>query len=88
MMIQRNTIICHIFIIIFLSKHRSNHDNPLTPKRLIKTLKEYKRAVITNVHRQMTPNVSGRLVETGPLIIKVAINEPQKKLRTKNNLKV
>ena len=56
-----------------MSKHRSNNDNPLTLERLIEILNEYKNKIsaIVYVHRQNTPNVYGRLVETGILIIDV-----------------
>ena len=56
-----------------MSKHRSNNDNPLTPESLIKILEEYKNKIsaIIYVHRQNTPNIYGRLVETRILTIKV-----------------
>ena len=72
-MIEKNFIIWHDVINNSLSKHRSNNDNPLTPESLIKILKEYKNKIsaIIYVHRQNTPNIYGRLVETGKLTINV-----------------
>ena len=72
-MVERNFIIWHDVINNTLSKHRSNNDNPLTPENLIKVLKEYKNKIsaIIYVHRQNTPNIYGRLVETGILTINV-----------------
>ena len=72
-MIEKNFIIWHDVINNSLSKHRSNNDNPLTPESLIKILKEYKNKIsaIIYVHRQNTPNIYGRLVETGILTINV-----------------
>ena len=72
-MIEKNFIIWHNAINSSLSKHRSNNDNPLTPESLIKILKEYKNKIsaIIYVHRQNTPNIYGRLVETGILTINV-----------------
>ena len=56
---------------ISLSKHRSNSDNPLTPESLIEVLKEHKNKIsaIIYVHRQNTPNIYERLIETGILTI-------------------
>ena len=56
-----------------MSNHRSNNDNPLTPESLIEILKEYKnkRSAIINVHRQSSPNIYGRMLETGILTIDV-----------------
>ena len=50
-----------------MSKYRSNNDNPLTPESLIGILKESKNktSAIIYVHRQITPNIYGSLVETG-----------------------
>ena len=72
-MIEKNFIIWHDVINNSLSKHRSNNDNPLTPESLIKILEEYKNKIsaIIYVHRQNTPNIYGRLVETGILTINV-----------------
>ena len=72
-MVERNFIIWLDVINNSLSKHRSNNDNPLTPENLIKVLKEYKNKIsaIIYVHRQNTPNIYGRLVETGILTINV-----------------
>ena len=72
-MVERNFIIWHDVINNSLSKHRSNNDNPLTPESLIKILEEYKNKIsaIIYVHRQNTPNIYGRLVETGILTINV-----------------
>ena len=72
-MIMNNIIIWHDVMNITLSKHRSNNDNPLTPESLIKVLKEYKNKIsaIFCVHCQNTPNIYGRLVETGILTIDV-----------------
>ena len=72
-MIEKNFIIWHDVINNSLSKHRSNNDNPLTPESLIKILKEYKNKIsaIIYVHRQNTPKIYGRLVETGILTINV-----------------
>ena len=66
-MIEKDFIIWHEVINNSLSKHRSNNDNPLTPESLIKILEEYKNKIsaIIYVHRQNTPNIYGRLVETG-----------------------
>ena len=57
----------------WLSKHRSNNDNPLTPESLIEILNEYKNKIsaIIYVHNQNTRNVYGRLVQTGILTIDV-----------------
>ena len=65
-MIEKNFIIWHDVINKSLSKHRSNNDNQLTPESLIEILKEYKNKIsaIIYVHRQNTPNIYGRLVET------------------------
>ena len=56
-----------------MSKHRSNNDNPLAPESLFEILKEYKNKIsaIIYVHRQNTPNIYGRLLETGMLTIDV-----------------
>ena len=64
---SKNFIIWHDDINNSLSKHRSNNDNPLTPESLIKILEEYKNKIsaIIYVHRQNTPNIYRRLVETG-----------------------
>ena len=72
-MVERTFIIWHDVINNSLSKHRSNNDNPLTPESLIKILEEYKNKIsaIIYVHRQNTPNIYGRLVETGILTINV-----------------
>ena len=72
-MIEKNFIIWHDVINNSLSKHRSNNNNPLTPESLIKNLEEYKNKIsaIIYVHRQNTPNIYGRLVETGILNINV-----------------
>ena len=72
-MIEKNFITWHDVINSSLSKHRSNNDNPLTPENLIKVLKEYKNktSAIIYVHRQNTPNIYGRLVETVILTINV-----------------
>ena len=72
-MIEKNFIIWHDVINNSLSKHRSNNDNPLTPESLIKLLEEYKNKIsaIIYVHLQNTPNIYGRLVETGILTINV-----------------
>ena len=72
-MIEKNFIIWRDVINNSLSKHRSNNDNPLTPESLIKILEEYKNKIsaIIYVHRQNTPNIYGRLVETGILTINV-----------------
>ena len=56
---------------ISLSEHRSNNDNSLTPEGIIEILKEYKKAAIAYAHRQMSPIVYRRLVETGILTIDV-----------------
>ena len=57
-----------------MSKHRSNNDNPLTPESLIEILNEYKNKIsaIIYVHNKNTPNVYGRLVQTGILTIDVS----------------
>ena len=70
---MENFIIWHDVINNSLSKHRSNNDNPITPESLIKILEEYKNKIsaIIYVHRQNTPNIYGRLVETGILTINV-----------------
>ena len=70
-MIEKNFIIWHDVINNSLSNHRSNNDNPLTPESLIKILEEYKNKIsaIIYVHRQNTPNIYGRLVETGIITI-------------------
>ena len=72
-MIEKNFIIWHDVKNKSLSKHRSNNDNPLTPESLIEILKEYKNKIsaIIYVHRQNTPNIYGRLVETGTFTIHV-----------------
>ena len=72
-MIEKNFIIWHNVINTSLSKHRSNNDNPLTPESLIKILKEYENKIsaIIYVHRQKTPKIYRRLVETGILTIKM-----------------
>ena len=72
-MVERNFMIWHDVINNSLSKHRSNNDNPLTQESLIKNLEEYKNKIsaIIYVHRQNTPNIYGRLVETGILPINV-----------------
>ena len=72
-MIEKNFIIWHDVINNSLSKHRSNNDNPHTPESLVRILEEYKNKIsaIIYVHRQNTPNIYGRLVETGILTIKV-----------------
>ena len=72
-MIEKNFIIWHDVINNSLSKHRSNNGNPLTPESLIIILKEYKNktSAIIYVHRRNTPNIYGRLVETGILTINV-----------------
>ena len=72
-MIEKNFIIWHDVINNSLSKHRSNNDNPLTPESLVKILEEYKNKIsaIIFVHRENTPNIYGRLVETGILTINV-----------------
>ena len=70
-MIQRNIIIWDDFISNSLSKHRSNNDKPFTSESLIEILQEFKNKIsaIIYVHRQMTPNVYGCLVETEILTI-------------------
>ena len=70
-MIEKNLLIWHEVINNSLSKQRSNNDNPLTPESVIEILKEYKNKIsaIIYVHRQNTPNIYGRLVETGVLTI-------------------
>ena len=70
-MIEKNFLIWHDVINNSLSKHRSNNDNPLIPESLIEVLKEYKNKIsaILYVHRQNTPNIYERLVETGILTI-------------------
>ena len=86
-MIEKNFIIWHDVINNSLSKHRSNNDNPITPERLIKILKEYKNKIsaIIYVHRQNNPNIYGRLVETGILTINVTKHLiSKKKLAVKN----
>ena len=72
-MMERNFIIWHDVINNSLSKHRSNNDNPLTPESLNEILKEHKNQIsaIIYVHRQKKPNIYGRLVETGIIIIHV-----------------
>ena len=72
-MIEKNFIIWHDVISNSLSKHRSNNDNPLTPESLIEILKDYKNKIsaIIYVHGQNTPNIYGRLDETGILTINV-----------------
>ena len=72
-MIEKNFLIWHDVINNSSSKHRSNNDSPLTPESLIKILKEFKNKIsaIIYVHRQNTPNIYGRLVETGILTINV-----------------
>ena len=72
-MIEKNFTIWHDVINNSFSKHRSNNDNPLTTESLIEILKEYKNktSAIIYVHHQNTPNVYGRLVETGILSINV-----------------
>ena len=73
-MIEKIFIIWHHVINNSLSKHRSNNDNPLIPESLIEILKEYKNKIsaIIYVHRQNTPNIYGRLVETGISTINVS----------------
>ena len=72
-MIEKNFIIWHVVINNSFIKHRSNNNNQLTPESLIEILKEYKNKIsaIIYVHRQNTPNIYGRLVETGILTINV-----------------
>ena len=72
-MIEKNFLFLHDVINNSSSKHRSNNGNPLTPESLIKILKEFKNKIsaIIYVHRQNTPNIYGRLVETGILTINV-----------------
>ena len=72
-MIEKNFIIWHVVINKSFIKHRSNNNNQLTPESLIEILKEYKNKIsaIIYVHRQNTPNIYGRLVETGILTINV-----------------
>ena len=54
-----------------LSEHRSNNDKPFTSESLIEILQEFKNKISASiyVHRQMTPNVYGCLVETEILTI-------------------
>ena len=75
-MVESNFIIWHDVINNSLSKYRTNNDNPLTPESLIKILEEYKNKISAGiyVHRQNTPNIYGRLVETGILTINVTKN--------------
>ena len=72
-MIEKNFLFLHDVINNSSNKHRSNNGNPLTPESLIKILKEFKNKIsaIIYVHRQNTPNIYGRLVETGILTINV-----------------
>ena len=71
-----------------MSKHRSNSDNPLTPESLIKILEDYKNKIsaIVYVHRQNTPNIYGRLVETGILTINVTKHLISKKKASNKEL--
>ena len=87
-MVERNFIIWHDVINNSLSKHRSNNDNPLTPESLIKILEEYKNKIsaIIYVHRQNTPNIYGRLVETGILTINVTKHLISKKRASNKEL--
>ena len=87
-MIEKNFIIWHDVINNSLSKHRSNNDNPLTPESLIKILKEYKNKIsaIIYVHRQNTPNIYGRLVETGILTIKLTKHLKSKRKASNKDL--
>ena len=68
-MIEKNFIIWHDVKNNSLSKHRSNNGNSLIPGSLNEILKEYKNKIsaIIYVHRQKTPNIYGRLVQTGIL---------------------
>ena len=85
-MIEKNFVNWHDVINNSLSKHRSNNDNPLTQENLIKVLKEYKNKIsaIIYVHRQNTPNIYGRLVETGILTINVTKHHLKSKIKASN----